>query len=32
MSIKRIQELYTYNPSKGIINEGFGDVDTSNYV
>lgn len=32
MSIKRIQELYTYNPSKGLINEGFGDVDTSNYV
>ena len=32
MNIKRIQELYTYNPSKGIIKEAYGDVDTSGYI
>ena len=32
MNIKRIQELYTYNPSKGIIKETYGDVDTSGYI
>lgn len=29
---KRFRELYKYNPSKGIIKEGYGDVDTSNYI
>ena len=29
---KRFRELYEYNPSKGIIKENYGDVDTSNYI
>ena len=32
MNIKRIKELYEYKPSKGIINEAWGDVDTSSYI
>lgn len=32
MNIKRIQELYEYNPQKGKLNEGWNDVDTSNYI
>ena len=32
MNIKRIQELFNYNPQKGKLNEGWNDVDTSNYI
>lgn len=32
MDVKRIQQLYSYNPSKGIIKEAYGDVDTSKYI
>lgn len=30
--IKRLMEIYQYNPSKGRINERFGDVDTKGWV
>lgn len=30
--IKRFKELSTYNPQKGIINESFGDVDTTGWI
>ena len=30
--LKRFNELYKYNPQKGILNEGWDDVDTSNYI
>lgn len=29
---ERFRQIVNYNPSKGIINEGYGDVDTSNYI
>lgn len=32
MNIKRIKELYEYKPSKGIVNEAWGDVDTTGWV
>jgi len=30
--IKRFKELSSYNPQKGILNEAYGDVDTSGYI
>ena len=30
--INRFKELLNYNPSKGIINEGWGDLDTTGWV
>lgn len=31
-AIKRFKEISSYDPQKGILNEGFNDVDTSGYI
>ena len=30
--IRRFEELTNYNPKKGIINEGYGHVDTNGWI